>query len=242
MLGKIHHKLGTAGLVIAIMALVAALTGVAFAAGGLTKSQEKQVKKIVNKEIQKHPGPQGPKGDPGAPGSQGPKGDPGAPGSNGQNGISPSGTEFSGEEGACEEGGVEIKGVNTTLVCNGKVGPTETNLPSEQTLRGLWQVELSDMEGFPALITVSFPLRVSPAPSFKWMGVGAASTAECPGNADEPKAAPGWFCLYAGALLNVTGPPADVGAPPSIGFRGEMFITNEAKDALAYGSWAVTAE
>jgi hypothetical protein len=90
-------------------------------------------------------------------------------------------------------------------------------------------------------MTVSFPLRVEPAPEFKWMGVGAESTNECPGSVDEPKAAPGWFCLYAGLVLGTTSPePGTLGADAKLGFRGEWGIEGEM--ALAYGSWAVTAD
>lgn len=89
MVSRIHSKLGTAGLVVAIVALVVALTGAAYAAGGLTKQQEKQVTKIAKKYAGKKgaagpAGPQGPagaKGDTGAKGNTGSPGAPGAPGS-----------------------------------------------------------------------------------------------------------------------------------------------------------------
>jgi hypothetical protein len=77
---------GKAGLTVAILALVMAMVGGAYAAGGLTKSQEKQVKKIVSAEVKKHPGPAGPagangtNGRNGAPGEPGPQGEPGEPG------------------------------------------------------------------------------------------------------------------------------------------------------------------
>jgi hypothetical protein len=47
MISRIHSKLGTAGLVVALVALVVALTGVAFAASGLNSKQKKEVKKIA---------------------------------------------------------------------------------------------------------------------------------------------------------------------------------------------------
>ena len=50
MLTRIHRKLGTAGFVISIVALVAALGGGAYAAsGGLTGKQKKEVEKIAKK-------------------------------------------------------------------------------------------------------------------------------------------------------------------------------------------------
>jgi hypothetical protein len=88
MLKRIHDKLGTAGLVVAVVALVVALAGTAIAAGGLTKKQEKQVVKIAKKYAGKPgakgdtgpTGPQGSKGDPGPQGEKGGKGDPGKEG------------------------------------------------------------------------------------------------------------------------------------------------------------------
>jgi Collagen triple helix repeat (20 copies) len=79
MFSRIHSKLGSAGLIVAIAALVVALTGSAFAAGVFTKKQEKQIIKIAKKYAGKQ-GPQGP------PGSQGPAGAPGKEGARGPEG------------------------------------------------------------------------------------------------------------------------------------------------------------
>ena len=133
MLKRIHDKLGTAGLVIAVVALVAALAGTAFAAGGLTKKQEKQVVKIAKK----YAGKPGAKGDPGAPGAQGPKGDPGPKGEPGPKGDR-------GEQGL--EGEV------------GPPGPTETELPPGKTMTGVWSFIGSGQEEYWA--NISFPLRL----------------------------------------------------------------------------------
>jgi hypothetical protein len=83
---SIHEKLGTAGFIISIIALVAALGGSAFAAkGALTHKQKKEVRKIAKKEAKREaqteakkyagkPGPAGAKGDTGAKGDRGAKG------------------------------------------------------------------------------------------------------------------------------------------------------------------------
>ena len=65
---RIHDKLGTAGLVVAVIALVFAMVGGAFAAAGLTTKQKKQVKTIAKKYAGKQgsAGPQGPQGVTGA--------------------------------------------------------------------------------------------------------------------------------------------------------------------------------
>src|SRR3954470_13970370 len=83
MLKRIHDKLGTAGLVVAVVALVVALTGTAFAAKKFITKQE--AIKIAKKYAGKNgaPGAQGSKGDTGASGAQGPKGDQGGKGEEG---------------------------------------------------------------------------------------------------------------------------------------------------------------
>jgi hypothetical protein len=85
MFARIHEKMGTAGLVIAVIALSAALTGTAVAAAGLSSSQKKQVIKIAKKYAGKQgpqgvQGSQGPKGEPGPKGERGPAGEEGPPG------------------------------------------------------------------------------------------------------------------------------------------------------------------
>lgn len=120
----IREPFGTAGLIIAVVALVAALGGSAIAAkGALTGKQKKEVAKIAKKEAKKYAkagaegkqgpagpagaqgpagaagkdgaaGPAGEKGATGATGPQGAKGDKGDPGEPGE---SPVGTSFTGE-------------------------------------------------------------------------------------------------------------------------------------------------
>ena len=130
MLKRIHNKLGTAGLVVAVVALVAAVAGTAFAAGGLTKKQEKQVVKIAKK----YAGKQGPKGVPGPAGAQGPKGDPGPKGDTGSKGET-------GSQGP-----------------EGPAGPTETELPQGKTITGVWSFRGEGEPSY--WVTISFPLRL----------------------------------------------------------------------------------
>ena len=59
MIERIHQKLGTAGFVIAIVALIAALGGTALAAAKLNGTQKKEVEKIAKKYAGK-PGAAGP--------------------------------------------------------------------------------------------------------------------------------------------------------------------------------------
>ena len=76
---KLTEPFGKAGLTVAILALVLAMVGGAYAAGGLTKSQEKQVTKIAKK----YAGKPGATGAAGANGTNGTNGTPGAPGKEG---------------------------------------------------------------------------------------------------------------------------------------------------------------
>jgi hypothetical protein len=152
----IREPFGTAGLIVACVALIAALAGGAYAAGGgLTGKQKKEVKKIA-KQFAGKPGapgsagpagPAGPKGDPGAKGDQGGKGDPGAPGAPGAKGDT-------GEAGMCSEEDPECK------------------LASGATLTGIWSAtpgegekEKTPPEGETALANISLPVEVSPAPT-----------------------------------------------------------------------------
>lgn len=216
MLHRIHNKLGTAGLIVAVVALVAALTGAAFAAGGLTKKQEKRVIAIAKKYA-------GKPGAPGAPGGPGPAGPAGAQGA-----VGPAGP--AGEEGPAGPAGEE-----------GPPGPTETKLPSGKSLKGLWQFQVKAVDI--ALLTVSFPLRVvEPAPDFKRVSKGE-SVEGCPGTVSNPKADPGFFCLYVDSLSNVS--PVvfpNGGSDPTAGWRGEWSLIDETEKAFGYGSWAVTAK
>jgi len=83
-----RNRLGSASLIIAVAALIAALTGTAFAAGVFTKKQENQIIRIAKKYAGKQgpqglPGPQGQVGPPGKEGARGPEGPQGEIGSDG---------------------------------------------------------------------------------------------------------------------------------------------------------------
>jgi hypothetical protein len=263
MFSRIQSKLGTAGLVVAIVALVAALGGGAYAAQlGLNSKQKKEVKNI-SKQVAK-PGPegkQGPAGPGGAKGDTGAKGDNGAPGTNGTNGTD-------GEDGMCTAGNPACE------------------LPSGSELVGVWSTsgglgkeDHADI----SLTPISFNVRISPAPTALWAfevggftfgaelhdgsasiyGCGAGSTfcpgiepeslaaAEavqeaweeaCPGNADAPEAAPGFLCIYNEEIEGATGPYSHgplAEAANEYGIVVPWFVFD---GKFAKGSWAVTAE
>lgn len=220
MIRRIHEKLGTPGFIIAIVALIAALTGTAFAAGGLTKQQEKQVAKIAKKYAGKR-GPKGSAGPVGATGPQGPAGPKGDTGSKGETGLQ-------GKPGD-----------------EGPPGPTETVLPAGKTLTGVWSYFGTGQES--AYPSISFPLRVEPAPTGAYLveneGSPEALTNGCPGTVEEPEADPGHLCVYIGnftgnAFHFLAGQYRD---DPTSGVVMEFFMEpGEANSGR--GTWAVTAE
>lgn len=136
MLQRFRQRFGTAGLIVAGLALVLALGGTALAASGaLTGKQKKEVEKIAKKFAGKPgapgaTGPQGPAGANGKDGAQGAKGDPGSPGSPGTPGTA--GADGKSPEKIAEgaslcsgNGGVvyEVEGSGEPAeICNGKEG------------------------------------------------------------------------------------------------------------------------
>jgi Collagen triple helix repeat (20 copies) len=224
MFNRIHQKLGTAGFVISIVALVAALTGGAYAAGGLTKSQEKQVTKIAQKEAKKYAGKQGPAGPAGPGGAAGAKGDAGARGDAGATGAP--GT--SGVPGA-----------------PGKEGSPWTaggTLPIGNTETGTWTVGVAGTENL-EFAAISFTVPLAHASSeVVFLKEGEGETTKCPGTAEEPKAATGILCIYqqVGEVPSPTFNSALLGVLPG-GTSGQVIAFNVPAGSWAAGSWAVTA-
>jgi hypothetical protein len=188
MLNRIREQVGTAGLVVAVIALVAALGGGALAATGggplASSAKKKSSSQYITKaqaikliEAKSKPGP------PGAPGAQGPqgaagsKGDTGVKGDQGNQGIqglpgeSPEGFAF---EGPDEEPGKPCKGAGGVLyevegtgdeqfVCNGKEGSPWTDngtLPAGATETGAWSFSGTEAtkELFRIRVPISFPI------------------------------------------------------------------------------------
>lgn len=141
---SITEPYGKAGLLVAILALVLATTGAAFAAAGLNSKQKKEVTKIAKKYAGK-PGAPGATGPAGTNGTNGKDGANGTAGANGTNGVSAEATSFTGTKKVgsveCKEGGVAVKSASPeTAVCNGKNGTTgfTDTLPSGKTEKGTW--------------------------------------------------------------------------------------------------------
>ena len=228
MFRRVHEKLGSAGLIIAVVALVAALSGAAIAAAPkLNPTQKKEVTKIAKKYAGK-PGATGPQGPLGPAGPAGAKGDVGAPGAPGAKGA----TGATGPTGA-----------------EGPAGPTETTLPPEETLTGGWGFAVEESQGLNYPVAISFPLRVIPAPAeflpaTNLIEEGDPPTTQCPGSVSDPQAAPGEFCLYAivleGASIGLQVNDQSWSADRSSALVFPFAIETEGL-ARGRGTWAVTA-
>jgi hypothetical protein len=143
---RLTEPFGKAGLTVAILALVMALVGGAYAAGGLTKAQEKQVTKIAKKYAGKPgaPGTAGANGTNGTSGKDGGSGQNGAPGTPGGDGESVEVNAYAGPQCPAsenEEGAELTNASGTAYACNGAEGSPWTaggTLPSGKTETGSW--------------------------------------------------------------------------------------------------------
>lgn len=262
---RFRDRLGASGpgLTVAVIALVFALVGGAFAAsGGLTGKQKKEVTKIAKKFAGK-PGATGPAGAQGSPGAKGDKGDPGIQGEKGKDGTSVvAGTEPKGAN--CTEGGSKFTaGATTTFACNGKEGSPWTAggvLPPEATETGTFSVQGSsddagDASGLFTTISFIIPLKEAldadhikivsfPFPAECENGAGTK------GNVNNPIADPGYLCVYLGSdtigtfIEGVEAPGSlrseELSATGTTGARIRFEAPSE-KEAFANGAFAVTA-
>lgn len=234
---RFHERFGTAGVVIAVIALIVALGGTALAKGLFTKAQEKKIAAIAKKFAGKPgatgpQGPQGPQGSPGATGAKGDKGDTGLPGKDGTFSTEP--------------------------------------LPSGQTLTGIWGQEIAPTSGELGLVTISYPIRVSPAPTkLVWVKAGGnfalvanpatgafvelLETQEeveeaCPGSVANPQAVAGNVCMYTAFEESATfdngffAHPHRATSPDPTNGVVFPFVNTESEPGLISGSWAVTAK
>lgn len=233
MISRIHSKLGTAGFIIAIVALVASLGGGAYAArqAGLNGKQKKQVKKIAQTEAKKFsgvPGPAGPAGPAGAAGAAGPKGDKGDKGDTGDKGN----TGNTGPAGPTGPEGPE----GSPWVAGGTLPPGETET-------GVWALGPFAKTAF---VPLSFNIPLESAP--EWHFVNAEEEEQsgeepfhavenCFGSASEPTAPEGSLCIYE-AFSEAAGTTGN----NQTFTTGSTFLYSIEEGQVAFGSWAVTAE
>jgi hypothetical protein len=219
---RIRGHFSPTALVLSVLAVVLALTGAAFAAGGgLSGKQKKEVTKIAKQYAGKPGAPgaagangkdgtNGKDGAPGAEGKEGPKGSNGTPGTNGKS--VELGTEATGTANCNELGGttVQVTGEPATkkIVCNGQTGFAET-LPDGASEIGTWSVSIpATKEFYEAFTSISFPTPVSEAGKkfffftseevlFEEFGTSGCKWALFEENAKPESTEPGTLCLFA---------------------------------------------
>lgn len=214
MLHRFRQHFGTAGLVVAIVALIAALGGGAYAATGggddatVSASQGKRGKPgPPGKRGKPGPagpaGPQGPAGPGGPAGPAGLKGDPGAAGQDGTDGADGASVEVGTPTvGECPQGGatVQVAGQPATKkpVCNGLNGGSSETLAPGKTTKGTWWFQGNG--GVTQAAPISFPVPLSAADAAAITDVHywteSSPDPECTGSLKEPKAEPGVLCIY----------------------------------------------
>jgi Collagen triple helix repeat (20 copies) len=227
----IRRNFNATGLV-AVLALVFAMSGGAYAAGRYLITSTKQIRPSVLKQMQ---------GKAGASGAQGPAGSQGPAGAQGSQGTA-------GLAGAKGEAGPKGEpGKPGTKGEPGQTGFTET-LPSGKTETGGWGFTAS-AEGL-ALTSISFNIPLAHALSAEHVffveSKGNGST--CTGNFEAPAATPGNLCVYYGSYGGLTNLTFEniltLSGNPGASTAGALLQFEAVGEAPRFGigSWAVTAE
>jgi len=226
-----------AGTIIAIVALVFAMSGGAYAASKYLITSTKQISPKVLKSLKGANGKNGVAGPAGPAGTAGAKGENGTAGANGKNGEPGASVTVASEgKGAnCKEGGAKLTvGAGTpTYACNGEKGakgepgePGETGftetLPSGKTEKGVW-----GMSGLPypiikglvevdiAPISFTIPLKEAPE-KVTVIGVGEEGKGGgCPvgSSITKPAAEKGNLCVFVEEASNVSSESIAITSP-----------------------------
>ncbi len=119
-------------------------------------------------------------------------------------------------------------------------------LPSGVTEHGIYGMSGQRSNPSPPLdlpgTSISFPISLASQPHHEKIATGGSATAHCPGSWDEPKAAPGYLCVYEKQALNSS--VSIVTIEPAFAKYGFELSGDPAEGAIygMEGTWAVTAE
>jgi hypothetical protein len=267
MFGAVRRRFNATGFV-AVLALVFAMSGGAYAASRYVITSTRQISPKVLKALQGKAGAAGANGEAGAVGPSGPAGPQGARGETGA----------AGPQGPAGPAGKN--GANGT---DGTTGFTKT-LPEEATETGTWSISASPGPIGYRFASLSFPIPLAePLGASQVHFINAAgkevivatglyeesASAHCPGTVAAPAAQPGNLCVYEafavgveekaashasvthfGDIFSPTEEPGKPGSPKEFGGEfgaakggaGLMFGGEGTEGSLGYGTWAVTAE
>ncbi len=267
MISRLREKVGSAGLVLGVIALILALSGAAIAAkGGLTGKQKKEVKAIAKSFQGTGPaGPTGPVGANGKDGANGANGQPGgagaagatgkngatgANGTNGTNGVTgatgPTGPTGEGPGGGGPTGPTGATGV-TGATGEGGGGGFPVTLPSGKTETGTWVLQGGGGESA-APISFPIPLSVEDAANIEVKLAGPAvpsPSAACTGTTGNPTAPAGTLCVYVLESAFESEPPEVLSTVDffneGVGTNGAFIYHPTSVGQQAVGSFAITA-
>jgi hypothetical protein len=141
-----------------------------------------------------------------------------------------------GKEGPQGKQGVEGK--------QGPAGPFPTTLPKGVTLTGVYNAEGS-ATGAHAFAgdSISFNYPLATAPQSQVIREKEPPTTECPGSPSEPKATPGWLCVYEAEGENAETVKLGLVTDPYTRFGNFVSVkSKEAGEFFSTGSWAVTGD
>ena len=124
----------------------------------------------------------------------------------------------------------------------GEPGPLAETLPSGKTERGFYGFASNRAEGsniYEPATSISYPIPLTFSPAIHEVPEFGSPTAECPGNEEEPTAAPGNLCIYEGRADGGLEAEKDT----TNGRLGVLLLFDvpEGHGYEFYGSWAVTA-
>jgi hypothetical protein len=237
------------------LALVFAMTGGAYAAKKYLITSTKQISPSVLKALAGRQGPAGAQGLAGSAGPAGPaglagaKGEAGAEGKAGANGANGKSVLAAAEAAGanCAQGGssFEVEGSKVKhFACNGKDGQTgfTETLPSGKTETGMWFIGLSESSATTGT-AVSFNIPLSEEPEegkTHLIAAGAPSTSECPGSAEDPKAAQGQLCIYVTKAFQNAQLVLDFRSKVGLALIAEL-PGKAGEPSGLYGTFAVTA-